>query len=77
MVRLKEVADTWVYLKFGNTMPGNTKKNYMEYFLTCTDNFNPHYHIHLLTYDNGKAKLTKDFTHRDLMQNIFDETDAI
>ena len=78
MVTLAEVAEAWKQLGFGNTIRGNNPKNNMEYFLSCTDKFNINYHIHLLTYDNGKAKLkSPPEDNVDLMTNIFNETDAL
>lgn len=77
MVNLEEVAQAWKELGFGNVTRGNTFKNNMEYFLSCTNEFNRYYHIHLLTYDNGKAKLKSLHNHTDLMVNINNETDPI
>jgi len=76
MVTLGEVAQAWINLGYGNATQGNTPKNNMEYFLSCTSKFNRQYHIHLLTYENGKAKLKPSESDNVLMENIYLETNA-
>ena len=78
MVQLSEVADMWVTLGLGHSKQGNLPHNSMEYFLSCTKTFNPQYHIHLLTFENGKAKLkSAGGKHTVLMENINSEIDPV
>ncbi len=77
MVTLAEVASAWSSLNYGHVKRGNNYWDDMQYFLSCTKKFNHRYHIHLLTFDNGKAKLRSNETHTDLMDNIFNEPNAV